>query len=178
MDFRRLRAECTAVVNTLDIPAPFVLRTFCERLQEHRRRPIHLRPITFPPHSISGALVSTERVDYIFYESSTATTHQEHIILHEIGHMLWRHTGCDIWDEQDSRLVLPALDPKTVALIFARHHCVGIEERQAELVASLILRRGRRWSMEPEAATSTDDGESIKRIRRTLENGVGRPTRE
>ncbi len=38
-----------------------------------------------------GLWLGTDNADYVFYEARTAPLHREHIILHEIGHVLCDH---------------------------------------------------------------------------------------
>jgi hypothetical protein len=169
----RLRAECLAMVDRLEIPSPFQLRIFCDRLQEQRGRPISLQPVTLPPGSPSGLCVSTQATDYIFYEASTSAPHQEHIVLHEIGHLLWGHQRTITGSEQVLRLLLPALDPRVVIGMLERGECTGVTEQQAELVATLIMQRTARRLPGASRPAPTKDAETITRLSRTLEDPGG-----
>jgi len=158
------------MIDRLDIPVPFHLQAFCDRLQERRGRPLSLRPVALPPGSPSGVCVSTQATDYIFYEASTSSLHQEHIVLHEIGHLLWGHQTCMTGSEQALQLLLPSLDPRVVIRMLGRGDCAGITERQAELVATLIMQRAVRRLPIPAQPPLGEDAETITRLRCTLED--------
>ena len=168
-----LRAECMAIVDRLDFPSPFHLRAFCDRLQEQRGRPISLRPVALPPGSPSGLCISTQATDYIFYEVSTSPLHQEHIVLHEIGHLVWGHQATIAGSEQILGLLLPSLDPRVVTCMLGRGECTGVTEQQAELVATLIMRRVARRSPGATPLAPGGDAETITRLRQTLEDPEG-----
>jgi hypothetical protein len=159
---KRLRRECAERVRALDIPTPFDVQELCRRLSAARGREIRLLPGPLPPDSPCGLWVSTDRADYVFYEQRTSRLHREHIILHEIGHLLCDHQAAPVLDEEASRLVLPNLDPAMVQRMLGRTHYSAVEEQQAEMIASLVLQQVSRWSPEstrtvpPEAAGLVD----------------------
>ena len=169
MDLRPLRAECLAMLDGLDIPIPFDLLTFCDRLGRRRKRPICLRPVTLPPGSPTGVLISTVVADHVLYQVGTTPLHQEHIVLHEIGHLLWGHADGHTVTDDAFRLLLPALDPQAVKCILGRGGCTGVEEQQAELMATLILQRVAEWSREQARPVPAEYAGTITRLRHTLE---------
>lgn len=57
-----------------------------------RRRPIQLCPISMQDETLYGAWLASDDVDYVFFERDTARVHQEHIIIHELSHILCGHT--------------------------------------------------------------------------------------
>ncbi len=79
----------------------------------------------------------TESRDYVFYDSQTSLPHQEHIILHEIGHMLCDHDQ----GERDPQLYrrIDVTDPDLVRRVLPRIRYTNRQEQEAELVASMIL---------------------------------------
>jgi hypothetical protein len=100
MNLRHLRRICAARVEALDLPFPFDVHKLCKSVERARGRMIHLVPRTLPAGSPSGLCVSTNVGDYIFYESQTSALHQEHIILHEVGHLLCEHRAASVsWEE-------------------------------------------------------------------------------
>lgn len=68
----------------------FSIDHFVQHVQVLRQRPILCIPYAFSP-GISGAWVRGSRMDFIFYRSTTHRIHQNHVILHEIAHMLLEH---------------------------------------------------------------------------------------
>ena len=143
MNLRELRRSCAARVGALDLPSPFAVRTFCASLERTRRRPLHVIPRAFPAGGPSGGCVSTGTSDYIFYESHTSVLHQDHIILHEVAHLLCEHQPVVSHDEIE-RLLFPDLDPKVIERVLGRTCDASWPEQEAELIASLILARATR----------------------------------
>jgi len=82
--------RCEAIIDTLPIEYPFNIHGLAERLGCRRQRPLAL--ITVAMGGKPFALwVGLRTMDIIFYEQNTPSWHQEHLILHEIGHMLLEH---------------------------------------------------------------------------------------
>lgn len=134
-----LRRRCRAVLRGFHIPQPFSVEALCRRLGEERQRPIHLHalPLQAARAGTCGLWLSTATDDHIFYEQRTTRVHQDHIVLHEIGHMLFDHHALD---EDDSWIaaLLTDLDPRAVRRMLARSDYSTRQEREAEMMASLI----------------------------------------
>jgi hypothetical protein len=127
-----------AIVEALDIPAPFDLTLFLARLGEQRRRPIRVCPFRSAPGVPCGMWIGTMDADYLYYEEGTTPYHQDHIALHEAAHMLLDHRGgTQVW-EKLVKLLIPDVDPQLVQLILGRNVYSTQEERDAETLASLI----------------------------------------
>jgi hypothetical protein len=158
MTDRQLRRRCEAIIADVDIPSPFSVHEFCRLLGERRGRPIHLIPMRLPEDQPCGMWVSTRTFDAIFYEADTSPLHQEHIIGHEIGHLLCQHEAAPVLDAEASRLLLPDLDPDLVQRTLGRTSYSTVEEREAEMIASLLSREANRrspvntWVAPPEVA--------------------------
>ncbi|WP_433724380.1 hypothetical protein ACQP2Y_03100 [Actinoplanes sp. CA-051413] len=151
-----------------------------------------------------GLWISVETADYVFYDPETSQLHAEHIILHELGHMLSGHTtgvnasldgkgsggmgsgdssriggggiggggiGGGISGGSDNggmgsgggisgigRLV-PDLDPRTINTILGRVSYTTTQEREAEMLASLIRARSAFG-----AATGHRSGDTLGRV--------------
>jgi hypothetical protein len=139
-ELRRLRRRCKAIAAQLPLMRPFDVHELCRRLAEQRCRPIHLMPITGLSEA-HGLWMSTDSADLIFYEAGTALPHQEHIILHELSHMLCGHYRDGIPETEHIRSLLPNLDFKIIRTMLARTSYLAAEEHEAELLASIIRRR-------------------------------------
>ncbi|WP_158510703.1 hypothetical protein [Kutzneria albida] len=170
MGMKRLRQHCAALVNEVDVPDPFDVRELCARLGAARGKPIHLLPQAMPAGGPCGLWVSTDNAEYIVYEERTSAPHREHIILHEIGHLLSDHGAVPVPGEDSTRMVFPSLDPQTVQRVLSRTHYTAVEERQAELIASLLLERVSRRAPESRWTVSREDAGAVERIRRSLGN--------
>ncbi len=136
-----LRRRCEKILAELHLPNSIDVRELCDVVARRQGRPIHLLGESLPASSPCGLAVRTERFDAIFYEVNTSKLHQEHIIRHELGHLICGHLTAPVLDAEVSRLLLPNLDPSLVRAVLGRTNYSEIEEKEAELIASLLLRR-------------------------------------
>ncbi|WP_051166261.1 hypothetical protein [Amycolatopsis orientalis] len=94
--------EVRKLVGAMDLPAAMALENLTEKLAALRGRPIKILP--YPAYIMSefrtsdgplpyGVWIADERADYVFYRPDTTPSHQQHIILHELGHISCRHVG-------------------------------------------------------------------------------------
>ena len=135
------KGRLAAIVEELDIPAPFDLAEFISGLERQRRRPIRLCPFASAPGVPCGMWIGTATEDYLYYEEGTTPYHQDHIGLHEAAHMMLGHRGGqDVWHRLAS-LLAPDVDPQLVQLVLGRSVYGSAEEREAETLASLIHER-------------------------------------
>ncbi|WP_025619387.1 hypothetical protein [Salinispora cortesiana] len=141
MTLRQLRKRCKRVVAELNMPETFDILDLCRFLGERRGRPIHLVPIRLPVHTVCGMWVPTDSFDAVFYEQDTSPIHQMLIIGHELGHLLAGHRPAAVLEPDASKLLLPDLDPQTVQRFLGRGTYAAEEEREAEMIGSLLLHR-------------------------------------
>lgn len=168
MDYAALTARCRARLDELDLPRPFDVRALCADLGSRRGRPVELVEMTLPPGAPSGLWLSTGERDYIVYEHATSPLHQEHIILHELSHMLCGHTSAStLGEEQHASRLFPQLDPGMIRRVLGRDGYPSEEEQEAEMLASMILRRAERYRRAPRV---TDSAAAVS-LRR-LETGL------
>nr|WP_240942467.1 hypothetical protein [Planosporangium thailandense] len=113
---------------------------FIARLAARRGRRIELHPEDYVPGGVCGIWLKLAEADIIVY-ARTALLHQEHIVLHEVGHMLSDHRGQAGREEDLMRILLPDLDPAMVQSLLKRSSYTDAEEQEAELLATLILER-------------------------------------
>jgi hypothetical protein len=161
------------VVAGLRLPVPFTVDALCERLSADRGRPIRRLPMDLPDHAPCGLLVSVEDVDYVIFEQRTTPLHRDHILLHELAHVLLQHQATPMMGDEASHLLLPHLDPGLVRRMLARSHYSALEEQQAELVASLILERASEWTPEQTWAVPPAAESVISRVEQTLRGRGG-----
>jgi hypothetical protein len=158
---RQLRRRCAALLRDLPVPVPFDVRALCEQVADQRGRPIRLIPMARLT-GVCGLWIATDTTDLIFYEQQTTAPHQEHIILHELSHLLCQHTPAPVPLAEQAQPLLPDLDPEIVHRILARAGYSTAEEREAELLASMIRQR------EPRAHTG---GTLTDRLDAALDDG-------
>jgi hypothetical protein len=169
MALRQLRRDCAALVDQLDIPEPFDAAELCRRLAERRHRPIRLVPIALSGDGPCGLWLAARNADYVFYEQRTSRLHQEHIILHEVGHLVCQHEHSPLLDDEAATALLPSLDPAMVERALKRTGYSAREEQQAEMIASLILERVSRETPEPCQAVAPDVAGIVDRLELALE---------
>src|SRR5690348_8656507 len=132
VNYAALTARCRARLDELDLPRPFDVRAMCADLGRRRGRPVELVEMALPADAPSGLWLSTGQRDYIVYEQATSLLHQEHIILHELSHMLCGHTGGSRLREEHASRLFPQLDSGMIRRVLGRAGYTSEEEQEAE----------------------------------------------
>lgn len=124
-----LRKRCENILSHLDLTHPFCLDTLCDRIAEQRGRPIRLHPLPkeAAESGVCGLWVGTASIDYVFYEAQTTPLHREHIVLHELGHILFGHHSLE---GEETAAGAPT--------VLGRTSYTTQQEQEAELLASMI----------------------------------------
>lgn len=161
---RRLKRHCRQVLRDLGVQPPLQVDELCRLLGESRGRPLRLVPYALPVPGPYGVWISTEAADYVLYQRETTKPHQDHIILHEVGHILADHRSDDtddaFWQEE-----MPDLSLKTIRRALRRTSYDAEEEREAELTATIILE----WALVLDQVAPRRAGEpSLDRVQRAL----------
>lgn len=134
----RLLRACKRRLDELGLPVELGIAKLVEHLSDRRGRPIVLMPITVRVGDPSGVWIATAEVDVIGYQASTSRHHQEHIIAHELGHMVCCHRGVVQPDEQSVSLLFPDLAPGLVRELLRRTGYSDAQEEEAEITGSLL----------------------------------------
>ncbi|WP_307872984.1 hypothetical protein [Paractinoplanes ovalisporus] len=130
-----LRRRCEARLRGIRVPDPFDLDQFCDEVAARRGRPLIRQPIPgLSAEAPCGLWIGTDRADHVFFDPGTSPLHAEHIVLHELSHILCGHSGADA---AIGRL-FPDLDPDAVRRVLGRAGYTDAQEREAEMMASLI----------------------------------------
>jgi len=132
-----LRRRCERRLRGVRIPQPFDLDAFCREVEARRGRRLLRRPVPgLSAHAPCGLWIGTPQADHVFYDAGTSPLHAEHIVLHELAHILSGHTL-----DASVGALFPDIDPATVTRMLGRVAYTTVQEREAEMMASLI--RGR-----------------------------------
>src|SRR5262245_28334090 len=83
--------DIVAAVERLSVPRPFTLERLVEAVAACQPKPIVLVKEPLGGTVPCGWLVRTGEVDYICYPTNTSRSHQLHIVLHELGHLVLGH---------------------------------------------------------------------------------------
>lgn len=161
---RRVRRRCAAVLRDLEPLGSFDVPSLCAELSARRGRPIRKLPVP-DLNGVCGLWIATDTADLIAYEQHTTVPHQDHIVLHEIGHMLCDHFPVTLSPAEQARLLLPDLDPNMIRRVLGRAGYSSVEEQEAEFLASLLGQHVR---------PPRHDESAAGRLRSALENGRDR----
>ncbi|MFE2426913.1 hypothetical protein ACFXJ5_09190 [Streptomyces sp. NPDC059373] len=164
---RRLRRE----LQSLGIQPPLDVEELCRALGERRGRPIVLKPFPLEKPGPSGLWVDTPQMDVILYQQETTRLHQEHIILHEVGHILVADDE-DADEEQEApddfvegwASLIPVLDPALVRRVARRCSYEDGEECEVELAATIILE----WSSVLDEVPPLAEDPALRRVQSAL----------
>ncbi|MER5486845.1 hypothetical protein ABT024_27060 [Streptomyces sp. NPDC002812] len=141
----------------------------CRLLGEHRGRPIRLVPYSLPVPGPYGLWIAGAQADFIFYQKETSRAHQDHIVLHEVGHILADH-GSDESEDAVWQEVLPDLSIEVINRALRRTSYAEEREREAELVATIILE----WASVLDRVTPRAPGDvSARRVHTALADRQG-----
>jgi hypothetical protein len=165
VELTRVRRRCEAKLQGLDLPVPFDVQAFCQTLEIRRGRPIRLCPVdtrTGP----CGLWVATAEVDYLFYEQATTRLHQDHIRLHELGHLVFNHHSGEVLDEELAGVL--GLDVQLIRQVLARTTYSTAEEQEAEVFATLVLERAVRDPLPSGRPADPEIAKVVDRLQATL----------
>ncbi|MFD6156474.1 hypothetical protein [Nocardia sp. NPDC060255] len=144
MGFMRLRRRCRSLVSQMDLPAYADAQSLCRSLSERRGRPIFLHPL--PPQNETqacGLWLETDEDDHIFFEQQTSLLHQDHILYHELGHMLCDHDMQGIAESDAAGYVFTDLGQGLIRRLLGRTNYTTRQEQEAEMIAGLLHARAR-----------------------------------
>ena len=133
---RQLRQRCRRLLNGLGITPPLNVAELCQRVGQQRGRPIRVLGYPMPAAGPFGVWIATDRADYVLYQQETSRAHQDHIILHELGHILADHIGDG---NAPATTLYPDIDPAVVLRALQRTSYDDEHEREAEMIATIIL---------------------------------------
>jgi Zn-dependent peptidase ImmA (M78 family) len=161
MRFRAPSDPALALVKQLTsglaVPQPWDMTAFLAQVTTVVGKDIRLMPLSGSAAAGMPCGLALERVDdiVIAYDANSSGYHADHIVLHEIGHLLLRHAGVapDAGQRATIGMLLPGIDPDTALQVLQRSNYDDASERQAELFASLVM----------SAARTTPTGSALRR---------------
>jgi hypothetical protein len=132
---------CGRLVEGLDVPPEATsVRDLVPVIERMYGRTIMLVPADTGPDAPCGIWLKTAAEDYIFYDPTTVPRHQDHIIGHELGHILRGHHKADTSVPVPPRL-LKSVDPAMVRMVLGRTRYTFQDEQEAETIATLLQDR-------------------------------------
>lgn len=158
------------LLRDVPIPQPFDIAEYCAAISKRRQRRIRLcaKAMNGKPF---GLWVPLETEDQIWYERDTSAWHQQHIILHELGHML-RKLGLSNRVPPDAYPLelLPDLDPERFVGM-RRDGYATPEEDAAESFARDVRRRIEQRSATSQLGANTRATGFLKRLSNLHDGG-------
>ncbi|WIX99639.1 hypothetical protein QRX60_37135 [Amycolatopsis mongoliensis] len=156
------RERVRTVLGAVPMPRPWSMNVWVDRLEAWRGREIDLVPVEYRPGRPSGAWQPRPDYDLIAYVEHTSALHQDHIIAHELAHMLCAHTGTCQMSESEAARLAPDLAPQALSHLLTRV-TTGTDEYEAELIAVLLLSAA---TSEPPAVQPDASGRAAEQARR------------
>lgn len=146
--FARARSDrhVRRVYSRLAIPQPWDMMEFVAHVEDSLHRRITLWPMdnaSLPRSGIFGMWLALADEDIVAYTTDTTLFHQNHIVCHELGHMLMRHRSAQADAEDDAASLAPLfpdLDIRSLESILGRSRFSTAREYEAEQLATLIMR--------------------------------------
>ncbi|ALR10949.1 ImmA/IrrE family metallo-endopeptidase [Mycobacteroides saopaulense] len=141
---RQLQAmhqQCARKLADLGLESLTTVEDIRARASELSQRDIQLVPYSLSGSGVHGLLVRTDATDYVVYDSDTTTMHREHIILHELSHVMCGHTGSS---------------KRELAEVLCRETYLDDQEVEAEMLASMMGQRVSPDSHRPIAVTNAN----------------------
>lgn len=134
---RELRRRCEVRLQRLAPDRPLQLDQFIAAVVAARPRPLSFMAVALQGQPY-GLWLTDGKVECIWYERNTTPAHQRHIILHELCHLLCNHQPIDATTID---VPLPHVDRERLQAIMLRSGYSAEQEREAELLASMIIER-------------------------------------
>ncbi|WP_280370780.1 hypothetical protein [Nocardia wallacei] len=140
-------AQVQDTAQLVPVPWPWDPHEYVAQVAEYRQRLITVCPIDSNALSGtgcgtgSGLWIAREHDDIIMIGAATEW-HADHILAHEIGHMLLGHgssTPVGPADDLPLRALMPDLDPASIRHVLRRQDYGTARERDAETFAGLVM---------------------------------------
>ncbi len=169
MSLRRLQRRCEARLRDLTLPDHLTVEGLRSVVAEMRGRPVHLlaMPSGLADPQLCGLWVATDAADYVFVAPATSPVHRDAITLHELAHIVCGHDAQAQSPDEGFAALVPSLSSDVVHLMMARAGYGNEQEREAELMSSLLLARLRTPST-PSTPPAAAGGEVLGRLSRVL----------
>ncbi|GAA3170873.1 MULTISPECIES: toxin [Streptomyces] len=166
-----LRRSCGLRLEALGLPPTYDLTTLLNHLTAVRGRPILLLAAPMCATGPCGLWLPLPDTDCILYEEQTSRHHQEHIIAHELSHIVCGHQGSGTLEPAAMEQLFPDLDPSLVKDLLFRKDYGDAQEQEAELMAYLL---GERLRATPERTNALPFPETVlDRISRSFGRSHG-----
>ncbi|MEU4209225.1 hypothetical protein AB0F13_04320 [Streptomyces sp. NPDC026206] len=151
MTGKHVRAEAEELVMRLPgLPRPWDIEVLCRSLAQSRGRPLTLHPMDLPAMPF-GLWFDDGSGDRIIYRSSATGYYRDHIVLHEICHMLAGHGKPpeELLSRPESAGSADGGEQSA-----AGKACSNAEEELAETFSTMVLKRA--GQMRPRSVSAVE----------------------
>ena len=141
-----MEAHFGDAARTVPLPNPWTINAYLAEVAAHRKRSISLRPVSGDLLAEKGCRgkglwIARRHDDIIVYDEDATGRNAEHIILHEIGHMLLGHGDLDA---APANAPLPSALAALITASAGQHMLGRAEfgqegERDAEVFADMTM---------------------------------------
>ncbi|GAA2273936.1 MULTISPECIES: hypothetical protein [Kitasatospora] len=134
---------CRRFVHGLNLPRVSSVRELLPVVESRSGYPIRLVHASGDiVQGVCGLWIRVERADFIFVHQDTSRAHQDHIIAHELAHILRDHQGSPVLPpvKPVSDRLVPDLDPQVVKMMLGRTSYEHEDEREAEMIGTYLQR--------------------------------------
>jgi hypothetical protein len=171
MSLAGIRRRCATQIDSLELRDPVSVETICERIAILRGRPIRILAQKLPSAGPCGLRIATRNVDYLVVQENAPPAHQDFILLHELGHVLFDPDTGSPLDQNLLEALVPQVDPATVTCMLGRGHYALEYEQMAEVFATMLWGQIDRHLSGPPRVFAPNTNEIVDRVERTLEQG-------
>jgi IrrE N-terminal-like domain len=167
------RRRCLTQIKALDLPTPTSVADVRDRVAALTGRPIRILRHKLPSDSPCGLRIATLDTDYLVVQESASPAHQDLILLHELGHVLFDPEESLPLDEDLLKALVPQVDPATVTCMLGRSRYALESEQAAEVFATLLFTRTNRWVPRSSRVVAPGADDIVGRIEGALESRRG-----
>lgn len=170
--FREIQRTCDRLLTEAGITScSGDVTAMCEQVSKWRGRDIRLTPMVLEEPMLHGLWIALDDTDVIVYRKDTSRSHREHIIAHELSHIICGHGLDGASGPPVLARLLPDITPDLVRRALRRSAYHDREEQEAETMASLILARAHRATAEGPAALAPGDATVMARVESVIGRG-------
>ncbi|HZG06325.1 MAG TPA: toxin [Streptomyces sp.] len=166
-----MQRACERLITEAGITSGSDITAICDQVSRRRGRPIRLTPMELGEPLLHGLWIALADTDVIVYRADTSRSHQEHIIAHELSHIICGHDFGGIPGPATPTHLFPDLAPNLVRRALQRSAYADRDEQEAEMMASLILARARRGAIEPPPALPPEIATVMARVESVIGRG-------
>jgi hypothetical protein len=140
IDISEIARECKNALKKLHLPRNVNLNEFAKHVEDGRGKPMLINYRDMGNSGTSGYWIDALDGDWIFVDDSISAEMQEHVFLHELGHIIFNHSGAACLNSSLAEH-FPDLDFSEVQIrqVLQRgSNYTDKQENQAEVMAYLI----------------------------------------